>query len=125
MSDMVFDLKAASWRHDIQDELAFFEALAQRLDKSLPGLVTIVRERKLFSHEHPIIKLEVMMADRSYQVIREGHSLLAKRARIVRGIAISTTDMSFSDWLAELSVILAAYAKEHEQNRQSMEDFLL
>ncbi len=125
MSDMFFDLKAASWRHDSQDELAFFEALAQRLDKSLPGLVTIVRERKLFSHEHPIVKLEVMMAERSYQVIREGHTLMAKRARIVRGIAISTLDMSFSDWLAELSATLDAYAKEHEQSRQSLEDFLL
>ncbi len=125
MSDLQFDLSAASWRHDARDESAFLEALAQRLDKSLPGLVKIERERKLFSRQHPVVGLEVTLGESSYQLVKEGVSLSAKRAKVVRGIVLSTKVLPFKEWLADLSASLDAYAREHEDARQALEDFLL
>lgn len=43
--DLQFDLNSASWRHSHDDELAYIEALAVRLEQSLPDLVVVTRQK--------------------------------------------------------------------------------
>lgn len=123
--DILFDLNAASWRHGHADELAYVEALAARLEKSLPDLVRVEREHKLFSKEHPVAKVEVAMEGDTFVLAKEGGRLVARRAKAVRGIVLSTKVVPMMDWLNELSEALNAYVKEHDHARQSLEDFLL
>nr|NNM89493.1 hypothetical protein [Bacilli bacterium] len=125
MSDLDFDLMSASWRHDARDELSFIVALAERLEKSLPGLTKIDREHKLFSKDRPIVAIEVTFGEQGFRLVKERGSFVARKAKIVRGIVLSTKDIALNTWLEELSQALSSYVNEHHEMRQTLEDFLL
>ncbi|PWI58069.1 hypothetical protein [Sulfoacidibacillus thermotolerans] len=123
--DLQFDLNAASWRHNHEDELAYIEALATRLERSLPDLVVVTRDRKWFSKVHHVVKIELSLGSDTFLLAREGARFLARKAKVVRGIALSSEVMSLKEWLDELSRALSRFANEHEETRQTLEDFLL
>ncbi len=63
-----FDLAAAEWRRQSVDEKAYIEALAVRLQKALPNLVTIDRYFSLFSKNPPIRCITVRFDEAEYQL---------------------------------------------------------
>lgn len=123
--EMLFDLNAASWRHGHADELAFVEVLASRLEKSLPGLAVVEREHRLFSKAHPVTKIEVRFDQETYLLALEGGRPVGRRAKAVRGIVLSTQTLPMKEWLEEFSRALSRYARENEDARRSLEEFLL
>ena len=123
--DFQFDLNAASWRHGHADEHAFVEALAERLERSLPGLVRITREHRLFGKSRSCTGIEVSFDGDAYTLVLEGARHVPRRARTVRGIVISSKALTMKEWLEELSAAISAYAREHDEARRALEDFLL
>ncbi len=124
-NDLQFDLNAASWRHNHDDELAYIEALAVRLEKSLPDVVVVTRNRKLFSKVQHVVKIELQLGADTFIVTLDGAKIVARKAKTVRGIVLSSEVLSVKEWLHELSQSIGVYANEHEETRQSLEDFLL
>jgi hypothetical protein len=120
-----FDLGAATWRHAHADEGAFVEALADRLLKSLPDLVRVERDHRLFTKTHHIVLIEVCLEGDTYILQSDGRRFQTRKAKQVGGIAISTKAMQMAEWLSELSSSIIAYAHAHEDARRALEDFLL
>jgi hypothetical protein len=126
MSDMAsFDLNAASWRHGHADEHAFVEALAERLTKSLPDLVTVERDHKMFAKTHNITRIQVTFSGETFSLSHQSGRYVAQKAKSVHGVVLSTKQLNMKEWLDELSTELSNYAREHESERESLEDFLL
>ncbi len=123
--DLTFDLNSASWRHAVGDETMFVEALADRLQKSLPGLVEVSRDHRLFAKTHHVEKIMVTLGDNAYILLSEGQRFVTRRAKVVRGVVLSSKEIPMTEWLTELSSMLGEYAKEHHDARRALEDFLL
>ncbi|WDL97878.1 hypothetical protein [Alicyclobacillus sp. ALC3] len=120
-----FDLGAASWRRGLTDEKAYVEALATRLEKALPGQTTIEREHRLFSNEQAIRLIEIRLETHTYRLhFDKRRGMSTERAKVVRGIALKTEPISFSEWLAGVSQELEELAELHEEARSAIERFL-
>jgi len=124
-NEFSFDLSAASWRHGHADEATYVEALAMRLEKSLPGLVQVQRDHHLFAKTHKIVLIEARLSDSVFSLKEERGRFVAQRAKSVRGIVISTKELQLDEWLQELSVALSSYAREHAEAHRALDEFLL
>ena len=77
------ELYAASLRADNTDTRAFLEALAVKLEGSLPDNATVTRQSGLFSREHPVKEVAVSLGDYHYRIGRERQGpLVAVRAGV-------------------------------------------
>src|SRR5436190_23289871 len=65
------ELFAASLRSDYTDAKAFLEALAVKLEGSLPQHTTVTRQSGIFSREHPVKEIAVSLGDYQYRIGRE------------------------------------------------------
>ena len=125
MSEFSFDLSAATWRHSHEDEKAYVEALAERLEKSIPDLVRIKREHKWFSKAQAIKEMEVILDDQSFTLTFENDRFIPRVAKSVRGVVLSRKAVGMQEWLENLSQVLSEVARANQSMRKSMEDFLL
>lgn len=120
------ELYAASLRADNTDTRAFLEALAVKLEGSLPDNTTVTRQSGLFSREHPVKEVAVSLGDYHYRIGRERQGpLVAVRAKVVRGIVLKTEQIAVDQWIEELSEALAQMAGQSAQARTALERFLL
>jgi hypothetical protein len=121
------DLFASSLRADMTDLKAFMEVLASKLEGALPTQTTVTRFSSLFSREHPVKEIAVTFGDFQYRLSRErqGGSIIAQRAKVVRGIVIKTEQISVEQWINELAQLLAQEATRSSQARMALERFLL
>ena len=125
MDDFSFDLSAASWRHAHADERTYVEALAERLEKSLPDLVRVKREHKWFAKTQAISELEVLLGERTYMLSLENDRFVSRVAHSVGGVVLNRKAVSMPEWLDGLSRELSEVARADQDLRKSMEDFLL
>jgi hypothetical protein len=124
-SPMDFDLSAATWRRNATDEKAYIEALATRLDKALPGMVTINRAFALFSKIKPVQEILIRLKDKEYQLLyKKGQGIQTYIGHVTRGIRLSTEEVNFTDWLKQVSADLTQYANDNAGARDSLEQFL-
>ena len=125
-SPLQMELLAASLRADSSDTKAFLEALATKLEGSLPDRTTVTRHSSLFSREHPVKEIAVSLGEYHYRIGRERpESLVAVRAHVVRGIVLKTEQIAVDQWIEELSEALAQLAGRSAQARAALERFLL
>lgn len=120
-----FDLNAASWRHGHADEATYVEALATRLEKSLPGIVVIERDHRLFAKTHQVKKIEVRFGGEDFVLAQDHSRFVARKAKTVRGVVISSKELPLAQWLEELSVALGEYARDNDEARRTLTEFLL
>ena len=119
------EMFAASLRADSTDTRAFLEALAVKLEGSLPNQTQVIRQRSIFSREHPVKEIVVTLGDYQYRVMRERQNpLITFRAKVVRGISLKTDELSVDVWIDELSRDLAAHAARNTQARLALERLL-
>src|SRR5689334_3466700 len=119
------ELFAASLRADRADLKTFLDALAVKLEGSLPDYTRVTRQG-IFSREHPVKEVTVSLGDYQYHIGRERQgSLLAERAHVVRGIVLKTEQVPVDQWIEELSEALAQLAGQSAQTRVALERFLL
>ena len=120
-----FDLDAAVLRRSETELKAFMEALAVRLDGALPGRVTVDRRRDgLFSKTSHVARL-VLRGDRAvYELVCDRGRLDATRAKLVRGVVISSQAIAPQDWLAEVKGEVQALAERAGSASDLLHDFL-
>ena len=120
------ELLASSLRADITDLKAFLEALAVKLQGSLPNQTTVTRQSSLFSREHPVKDITVTLGDYQYRIGRERQGpIVTLRAKVVRGIVLKTDQVPLDQWIDELAGALAEVAASSAQARSALERFLL
>jgi hypothetical protein len=120
------EMLAASLRADTTDLKAFMEALAVKLQGSLPNLTTVTRQSGMFSREHPVKEITVNLGDYQYSIARERQGpFVTRRAKVVRGIVLKTDQISLELWIEELATSLAEVAASNSQSRVALERFLL
>jgi hypothetical protein len=123
---MRMELFAASLRADYTDANAFLEALAVKLEGSLPQHTTVTRHSSLFSREHPVKEIAVSLGDYQYRIGRERQGpLMTQRAKVVRGIVLKTEQIAVEQWIEELAEGLAQIATNSAQARAALERFLI
>jgi hypothetical protein len=123
---MQVEMFAASMRSSSTDLKAFMEALATKLEGSLPTQTVVTRQSSIFSREHPVKEIAVTLGDYQYRIGRERQGpLITQRVKIVRGIALKTDQVPMDQWINELATLLAQEAARSEQARTSLERFLL
>ncbi len=120
------ELLAASLRADSTDLKAFMEALATKLQGSLPNQTIVQRQSGLFAKEHPVKEIAVTLGDYQYRIKRERQGpLLAERVKVVRGIVLKSEQIPLEQWIDELAGSLAQEAANSFQARAALEQFLL
>ena len=120
------ELFAASLRADKTDLKTFLDALAIKLEGSLPDYTRVTRQGSFFSRERPVKEIVVSLGEYQYRIGREKQGLLvAVRAHMVRGIVIKTEQTTVDQWIDELSEALAQLASHSAQSRTALEQFLL
>ena len=125
-SPLQMELLAASLRADSSDTKAFLEALATKLEGSLPDRTTVTRHSSLFSREHPVKEITVLLGDYQYRIGRGRQGpIMARRAKVVRGIVLKTEQIPLEQWIEELAGELAQVAASSAQARSALERFLL
>ena len=116
-----FDMVAASIRADARDLGTFLEALAVKLESSLPGLVRVEREGGLFKKEHPVKAIRVQLEDKFFDVYRSATGLEARIAHQVRVITLKNERTQLDAWISELSHHLARHATTSAEARSALE----
>ena len=120
------ELFAASLRADKTDLKTFLDALAVKLEGSLPDYTRVTRQGGIFSREHPVKEVAVLLGDYQYRISRERQGpLVAMRAKVVRGIVLKTEQIPVEQWIEELSEALSMLAGQSVQARAALERFLL
>ena len=120
------EMFAASLRADSTDVKAFLEALAAKLEGSLPNQTVVTRHSGLFSREHPVKEITVTLGEYQYRISRERQGpLVALRAKVVRGIVLKTEQLPVEQWIDELADALAQTAAQSAQARAALERFLI
>jgi len=102
------EMLAASLRADSTDNRAFLEALATKLSGSLPNQTTVTRHSSIFSRDHPVKEITVVIGDYQYHIGREKQGpIVTQRAKVVRGIVLKTEQIPVEQWINELASALA------------------
>jgi len=123
---MQVEMFAASLRADSTDIKAFMEALAVKLQGSLPNQTTVTRQSGLFAREHPVRGITVTLGDYQYRIAREKQGpIFTQRAKVVRGIVLKTDQIPLEQWINELAASLAQEASNSAQAHAALERFLL
>ncbi len=92
----------------------------------MPEHTKVTRQGSLFSREHPVKEVEVLLGEYEYRIGRERQGpLVAVRAKVVRGIVLKTEQISVEQWIEELSEALARVAAQSAQARAALERFLI
>jgi hypothetical protein len=119
------EMFAASLRADSTDIRAFLEALAVKLEGSLPNQTQVKRHRSIFSREHPVNEIVVTLGDYQYRIARERQSpLITFRTKVVRGIVLKTDQIPMEQWIEELAESLAREAAQSAQAHRALVRFL-
>ena len=122
---MGFELLAASLRADAGDTRAFVEALARKLENALPSRVHVDRRSGLFSHEHPVQRIQVQLGDWAYELIcGPGSTVDTRRTHLVRGVALKSEQIGLDEWIDTLSAELAELAQHSAQDHAALRRLL-
>lgn len=120
-----FDLLAASVRASSGDLTTFVEVLADKLDRALPGRVSIERRAvKRFSKDKRVARIELSLADDRFIAVVERGALETRRAKVVRGVVLKSDVLPLDAWLRALGAELASEAEASEQSRRALEQLL-
>ena len=120
-----FDVEAAWLRRSQGDLRAFMEALAVRLEGALPLHVSVDRRRDgLLSKTSHVARIEIRTDDAVYSATLIKGVLAATRAKVVRGVVISTAPLSIANWLTDVRAHVRALAEQAGGSVDVLHDFL-
>jgi hypothetical protein len=121
-----FDLSAAWYRRAQGDLRAFLEGFATRMERAIPGRVTVERKRDgLFSKTSHVAKIAIDTGPNVYVVALEHKQLTALRSKAVRGVTLKSEPLDFPDWLAALRADIERLAERDGAARDVLHDFLM
>ena len=121
-----FDLAAAWQRKAKGDMRAFLEALAERLASALAGSVDVARRRDgLFSKTSHVARISVRFDACLLTLEVDGGHVRARRAKVVRGVTISSEEIGIPAWLEEVVRNTRETGAEDATAHGVLHDFLL
>ena len=119
------DVVAAMLRDDQRENSDFLGHLAVKLTGALPQQTTVEETSAFFSRKKTVQSVTVAFADAHYTLQREKHGPVGRKAKIVRGVRLSTQELGVEAWIAELAAHIQALAKESATAREALEKFIL
>ena len=108
---------------DVANAAPFLEQLAARLSAALPDKVRVETKGGLFAKSH-IAKLEVDLGEYVYTAMLEGHRLTARRAHVIRGIALKNQELQPAELIDALAAELHELAQHSDETRAALARFL-
>ena len=120
-----FDLDAAFLRRSEGDLRAFMEALAVRLEGAAPGRIRVDRRKDgLLSKTSHVAKIAFQGERGLYELDNDRGRVGAKRAKLVRGVVISSAVISVEEWLTEVKAEVKALAEQAGSSSDTLHGFL-
>jgi hypothetical protein len=123
-----FDMVAASIRADASDTETFFRVLVSKMVDALGDRVTVKRSGGLLKRDRPVTAVEMDLTSAGQGVVltaqREHDAITCTVVRRVRGIALSTKQVSMPEWIEELVAALADEAKRSQQTWSALHGLL-
>jgi hypothetical protein len=119
-----FETLAAALKLGRAEEKDLVESLAHMLTLSLPDRTSITRGGWLLSREKPIQELTIRFEDFHYRVTKEGSGYSAKALKIVRGVALKTTDMELEACFKSIIEELTNLADKNAKARDALQRFV-
>jgi hypothetical protein len=120
------DLAAAEVRVDRTDVHALIEALAIRLEDSLPRMTAVKRRRVggFRSKQSEIERIDVALNDERFELTADHGSFRCTRHRVVRGITLKRDELPVNQWIGELVDEVVRAAAVGEQARIALQALL-
>lgn len=123
---LAFETLAASLKMDQKAAADMVEQLARMLSSCLPDSVEIKRGGNIFSKEKPVEQMTIKFDDAHYQIVKVSSGrYTAKHLKIVRGVALKTTEMPFDKCFNEVVQNLAKMAENNAAARMALNKFVL
>jgi hypothetical protein len=120
-----FALSAVDVRASQVELRTYVEALAERLERALPDRVTIERRREgLFKKGVQVAKISFEGNKARYELSLGRQGVVATKAKIVRGVSLSSSQVPPQEWIAELGAEVHAIAAETGAANDALLDFL-
>jgi hypothetical protein len=123
-----FDMVAASIRADASDTETFFRVLVGKMSDALGDRVTVKRAGGLLKRDRPVTGIEMDLTNAGAGIVlaaqREHEAITCTVVRRVGGIALSTKQVSTSEWIEELVSALADQAKRSQQTWNALHGLL-
>lgn len=121
-----FETLAAALKLDQKAASEMVEALAKMLEGCLPQSVEVQRGGWLLSKVKPVEKLTVKFDEVHYQVVKEANGQFsAKSLKVVRGVALKSTDIGLDSCLQEVVAKLTEMAANNAVARQALNKFVI
>jgi hypothetical protein len=115
------DVLAASLKLEGAQAADLMEHLAKKLQLALPDHVVVKREGWVFSASRPVVDILVRFEESHFQLKKEEYGpIKARKIKIVRGVALKATDVTFDQWINNLAGEMSALAGENMQAREGM-----
>ncbi len=119
-----FEQLAAGLRADSRDLSTFLEVLADKFSGALPGRVKVEYQGGMLRRHKQVRRILIQLGEDRFEVAREQGAVLARRVRVVRGIALKTEELAVDSWLAELSRALVREGQSTSEGRIALERLL-
>jgi hypothetical protein len=120
------DILAASLRADASDLGAFVEALADKLEEAMPGLVRVERPRRGLRGRGPVRRIVVEVGGTRLMLNREqGDVVSCNVGRTSGGIVLKREEVGLAEWTEALGRALSEQAGRSAQARQALERLLM
>ena len=119
-----FETLAAALNLGASQQKELVESLAQMISLSLPDSVTITRGGWFLSKDKPIEELTIRFDDYHYRIVKERASYTAKALKIVRGVALKTTELELEACFNEIINELTALAAKNDKAKDALQKFV-
>jgi hypothetical protein len=123
-SDLDIDLVTASLRADAGDLSAFVEALATKLEQTLPQATAVERRRDGMFGPKRVRRIAVDAGGQRLELRADGASVQTLCARLSGGIVLKNEDVPTDAWLRLLGEALADQARHSQTTRLALERLL-
>ncbi|MBX9686009.1 MAG: hypothetical protein K2X27_04855 [Candidatus Obscuribacterales bacterium] len=123
---LMFETLAAGLALDRQEARSLVESLAKILQGALPDQVVVSRGGWLLSKDKPVEDLLVKFDEVHYQISKQKNSsaYAAKTLKIVRGIALKSTEIELSDCVAQILSELKTLSLKNERMKSALQKFI-
>lgn len=119
-----FETLAAALHLGRSQQKDLVESLAQMLTLSLPDSVTITRGGWILSREKPIEELTIRFDEFHYQIAKHGSGYTARALKMVRGVALKTTELELEECFKQILSELTTLADKNSKARDALQNFI-
>jgi hypothetical protein len=118
---MQLDVLAAMLLADRREGGDLLDHLATKLGGAFPEWTKIERDGWLLSSVRHVRRLTLDLASARYTIVREAHGPVARRVKVVGGVAIGSKEMPVDAWVAEVIEAVEAISEQNEGARRALD----